>query len=71
MRKFARNCMSELQSVFSGLNMRLTLCSSSVSGFASARTERRVRISPQATKCEMIIVRMLQCSWCQWRRSVV
>jgi len=51
--------------------MRLTLCSSSVSGFASARTERRVRISPQATKCEMIIVRMLQCSWCQWRRSVV
>lgn len=40
--------------------MRLTLCSSCVNGFASARTDRRVRISPQATKCEMIIVMMLR-----------
>lgn len=39
------------------VRIKLTLCSACVSGLVSVvLTERRVRISPQATQCEMIMV---------------
>lgn len=47
----------------------LTPCSAWVKGFVSVPVDRRVRISPQATRCEMIIVTKLL-GWSQCRSLV-